>query len=290
MKILVTGSAGFIAGYVIQKLLDEGNFVVGIDNFSKYGKTVKSYDNHPNYKFIESDAKNTDVLKELLIDCDQMLCLAALVGGISYFHEFPYDIISENEKITAASFDSAIWAFKNYNLKKINIVSSSMVYENSIIFPSKEDDIYKIPPPLSSYGFQKLSCEYFARAAYEQYGLPYTIIRPFNCVGTGESKAIAEANIKSGNVLLTMSHVVPDIIKKILLGQNPLHIFGDGSQIRYFTYGEDIARGVLLCLQKKQALNQAFNLSSNKSMSILELSEIIWKKINNSPFKWISDT
>ena len=58
MKILVTGSAGFICGYVVEELLNHGHEVVGIDNFSKYGKIKKSYDNHPNYHFVEGDAKD----------------------------------------------------------------------------------------------------------------------------------------------------------------------------------------------------------------------------------------
>ena len=91
-----------------------------------------------------------------------------------------------------------------------------------------------IPPPFSSYGFQKLAVEYFARAAYEQYGLPFTIIRPFNCVGIGERRALGDVDILSGNVKLAMSHVVPDLVQKVVKGQDPLHILGDGS-LRYVT-------------------------------------------------------
>lgn len=88
MKILVTGSAGFIAGYVIEELLNHGHEVVGIDNFSKYGPVKKSYDNHPKYKFVKGDAKDVELLKELMADCDQVLAGAAMIGGISLFHEY----------------------------------------------------------------------------------------------------------------------------------------------------------------------------------------------------------
>jgi len=63
MKILVTGAAGFICGYLIQELLDNGHEVVGLDNFSKYGRSEKSYDKHPGYHFAEGDAKDVDLLK-----------------------------------------------------------------------------------------------------------------------------------------------------------------------------------------------------------------------------------
>ena len=100
-----------------------------------------------------------------------------------------------------------------------------------------------MPPPRSSYGFQKLAVEYFAHAAHDQYGLPYTLVRPFNCVGVGEARALGEVEVLSGNVKLAMSHVVPDLVQKVCKGQDPLHILGDGSQIRHYTYGGDLASG-----------------------------------------------
>ena len=68
-------------------------------------------------------------------------------------------------------------------------MSSSMVFESTDSWPSYEGQEREVPPPISSYGFQKLAVEYFARAAHQQYGLPYTIVRPFNCVGIGEMRA-----------------------------------------------------------------------------------------------------
>ena len=76
MKVLVTGAAGFICGYLIQELLDKGHDVIGLDNFSKYGRSQKSYDNHQRYKFAEGDAKDVELLKELLKDCDQFVAAA----------------------------------------------------------------------------------------------------------------------------------------------------------------------------------------------------------------------
>lgn len=290
MKILVTGSAGFISGYLIEDLLDHGYTVIGIDNYSKYGPVEKSYDSHPNYTFVEGDAKDVQLMKNLIEDCDQIVAIAAIIGGISLFHEFAYDLLAENERIIASTFDAAIWAFKNKKLKKINVLSSSMVFESTNIFPTPEGEQLKSPPPLSTYGFQKLACEYFAKGAWEQYKLPYTIIRPFNCIGIGEKRAKNDKEILSGNIKLAMSHVVPDLVQKILKGQDPLHILGNGNQIRHYTYGGDLAEGIRLCIESPNAINEDFNLSTPVSTTVLELANLIWSKINkDKPFRYVSD-
>lgn len=290
MKILVTGAAGFVAGYLIEDLLKRGHQIIGIDNYSKYGYIEKSYDKNPNYKIVEGDVKDINLMKELIEDCDQVVAIAAMIGGITYFHEYAYDLLAENERIIASTFDSAIWAHKQKHLKKINVLSSSMVFESTNVYPTPEREQLKCPPPLSTYGFQKLSCEYFAKGAWEQYKLPYTIIRPFNCVGIGEKRAKNEKEIYSGNVKLAMSHVVPDLVQKVLKGQDPLHILGSGNQVRHYTYGGDLAEGIRMCIENEKSINEDFNLSTDVSTNVIELSKLIWKKINGDrPFNIISD-
>ena len=282
MKICVTGSHGFIGGYLTEELLLQGHYVVGIDNFSKYDKTFKSFDQNKNFEFHNFDVKETDRMKEILQDCDHFIAGAAMIGGISYFHKFAYDLLAENERILASSFDAAINAFKNYKLKKITVISSSMVYENARIFPTPEGSELKSPPPFSTYGFQKLSSEYFCKGALQQYGLSFTIIRPFNCVGTGEYQAKKEHEVYSGNVKLALSHVVPDLIVKSILKQNPFHILGNGQQTRCFTYGGDIAKGIVTTLENDNAINNDFNISIASETKILDLAIMIWKRINPS--------
>ncbi|MDE7131971.1 MAG: NAD(P)-dependent oxidoreductase [Lachnospiraceae bacterium] len=290
MKILITGSAGFIAGYLVPELLERGHQIVGVDNYSKYGYVEKSYDRHPNYHIVKGDAKDLNLMKELIEDCDQVVAIAAMIGGITYFHEYAYDLLAENERIMASTFDAAIWAHQNKRLSKINVLSSSMVYESTNKYPTSEGEQLVCPPPLSTYGFQKLACEYYAKGAWEQYKLPYTVIRPFNCIGVGEQRAKNEKEIMSGNVKLAMSHVVPDIIQKVYKGQNPLHILGNGEQIRHYTYGGDLAKGIRLCIESDRVYNEDFNLSTGVSTTVIELSEMIWRKINGDiPFCTVSD-
>jgi UDP-glucose 4-epimerase len=291
MKILVTGAAGFIGGYLVPELLEQGHEITGLDNFSKYGRSEKSYDSSAGYKLVEGDAKDTGLLKELLSECDHFVAAAAMIGGISYFHEFAYDLLAENERITAASFDAAIWAHQKCKLQKITLVSSSMVFESTTEFPTPEGAERRSPPPRSTYGFQKLATEYFVQGAHEQYELPYTIARPFNCVGIGEKRALCDREIMSGNVRLAMAHVMPDLVQKVLKGQDPLHILGSGHQARHYTYGGDLARGIRLCIEHPAALNQDFNLSTPVRSTVIQLAELVWRKIHGSnlPFRYVND-
>jgi nucleoside-diphosphate-sugar epimerase len=281
-KVLVTGSAGFIGGYVVSELLDKGYQVVGLDNLSKYGEVTRSFDHDSNYKFIPGDARDFNTVYNALEGCEHLIAGAAMIGGISYFHTFSYDLLATNERIIATTCDAAVKSFQKGTLKKVTYLSSSMVFESTSSWPSKEGDELKFPPPISSYGFQKLAVEYFARSLWDQYQVPYTILRPFNCVGIGEQRALTDVEINSGNIKLAMSHVVPDLVQKILKGQKPLRILGDGSQVRCYTYGSDLAKGIVSSLENPNAINEDFNLSTTQSTTVLELANVIWKQIHGS--------
>ena len=291
MRVIVTGAAGFICGYLVAELLHAGHEVVGLDNFSKYGPIRRTFDGDPHYHLVEGDAKDARRLIELAADCDQIVAGAAMIGGISYFHEFAYDLLAENERICAATFDAALAAHQAGRLERITVLSSSMVFESAHEFPTPEGAQLTSPPPRSTYGFQKLATEYFARGAHEQYGLPYTILRPFNCVGIGERRALRDRDVMSGNVKLAMSHVVPDLVQKVLKDQDPLHILGDGTQVRHYTYGGDLARGIRLAMESERALNEDFNLSTEQSTTVRELAELIWRKVHgpDRPLHLVSD-
>jgi nucleoside-diphosphate-sugar epimerase len=291
MKIIITGSQGFIGSYLCNEFLNNGYEVYGIDNYSKYGMLKRGHDEHPNFRLHVGDICNQSWFESICEyrQPDYIIAGAAMIGGISYFHKYAYDLMATNERILASTFDAAINLHKEKSLKKIIVLSSSMVYENTDVYPTPEDEINKCPVPFSTYGFQKLASEYFALGAWEQYGLPYSIVRPFNCVGLGEEKALGSEDMNENNSTLMLSHVLPDIIKKIMMGQNPVEILGNGEQIRCYTHGKDIAKGVRMVVESGKALNEAFNISTSKGHSVLDLAKLVWDKLNPGiPFNFKS--
>lgn len=289
--VLLTGSEGFIGRYLVRELLSRDHSVIGVDNYSKYGEVRRDPQEGTGYRLVKGDARDTGLLADLLKECDYFVAAAAMIGGLSYLHSQPFDILRTNEQLTIAACEAALRVHGTGPLKRIVHLSSSLVYERADAWPSREGQQLEIPAPLLSYGFQKLAVEYYATSAWKQHGLPYTIIRPFNCVGAGEARALGEREVTSGNIELAMSHVVPDLVKKVLMDQDPLHILGDGSQLRPFTYAGDFARGLATAMEHPAAENEDFNISAPVATSILELAETIWQRIKGPevPFRFESD-
>jgi len=110
-------------------------------------------------------------------------------------------------------------------------------------------------------------------------------------VGIGEARALGDTKILSGNVRLATSHVVPDLVQKVVKGQNPLHILGSGEQVRHYTYGGDLAAGIVAAMEQPAAFNEDFNLSTSEGTTVRELAEIIWRKTKGAgvPIRVIQD-
>ena len=292
-KIFVTGSQGFIGSYLCQDLLDNGYEVVGFDNYSKYGRVDRPHDNHALFTFYNLDiVKDYDLFHSISVKEKPsiVIALAAMVGGISYFHKHAYDLLSHNERIMANTYDVSIDLFREGILEKVVVISSSMVYERVSTYPTKESDISDCFVPESTYGFQKLASEYFAKGAYEQFKLPYTIVRPFNCVGVGEQEALGSEKVSSGNMKLLMSHVLPDLVYKAmqLNRDDLLPILGDGNQVRHYTNGRDVARGIRLCMEDKSN-NEEYNISSPVATTVKELGNEVWKQIHGVDAKFVCE-
>lgn len=267
-KVLVTGGSGFIGGYVVSELLKRDYSVCVIDNLSKGSSLL----NNKNVTFVKLDLTEKEKARKYFKEYDSCVHLAAKIGGIGYFHKYPATILSENNKLYSTVFELAA----EFRYKRIVYVSSSMVFESALTFPSKENDLSATYPPLSAYGFSKLIGEYYCKAFWDEYRLPYTIIRPFNAYGVNELPTEE----------VGYSHVIPDLIRKILLKQYPVEILGDGKQLRCFTHAQDIAQGIVMALESKNAENEDFNIGTDRETNILDLAKQIYTLTGNSkPFK-----
>lgn len=256
-RVLVTGGAGFIGSEVVKQLLGRGYWVRVVDDLSKQEFKVPY-----GCSFMKLDLTDKASARRAMKGIDYCIHLAAKIGGIGYFHKYPATILSENNKLYSSVFEAAVKS----KIKRIIYVSSSMVFESTKLFPSKEKDIRLIPPPITSYGFSKLIGEQYCVAFKEEFNLDYTICRPFNAYGINEAPGDD----------VGYAHVIPDLIKKCLKGQYPLEILGDGKQTRCFTHVSDIARGIIMTMESSKAVNQDFNLGSNKEMKMTDLARTIF--------------
>lgn len=266
-KVLVTGGVGFIGSEVVKQLLERGYKVRVADDLSK--KEAKVPDS---CEFIKADLTDKNLALKVMEGVDFCIHLAAKIGGIGYFHKYPATILSENNKMLSAVFEAAA----TNKIKRIIYMSSSMVFESANNYPSKEEDIFKIPVPMSAYGFSKLVGEWYCYSFKDEYDLEFSIIRPFNAYGINEKpeKEVGYA------------HVIPDLIKKILSGQYPLELLGDGMQTRCFTHVSDIAKGIILAMESPKAANQDFNIGCEEEIRIIDLAKLLWKECNSKrPFK-----
>lgn len=266
-RILVTGGAGFIGSEVVRQLLEKGYRVKVADDLSKKEAKVPK-----NCEFLKIDLTDKKAALRAMERIDFCIHLAAKIGGIGYFHKYPATILSENNKMYSAIFEAAVAK----KIKRMIYLSSSMVFESTKYFPSKETDLITIPLPVSAYGFSKLVGEWYCKSFKDEFRLDYTIIRPFNAYGINEAPGEE----------VGYAHVIPDLIKKILAGQYPLELLGDGNQTRCFTHVSDIANGIILAMESDRAKNEDFNIGSEKEIRMIDLAKLLWKKCGIlKPFK-----
>jgi UDP-glucose 4-epimerase len=273
-RVLALGGAGFIGSYVIRELLAADFEVTCVDNFSKYGYLEHDFYRDPRFRLVNKDVRAMYPVE--FKGYDVVLCLAALIGGIKYFHKIPYRIARDNTEILSHAIDCSLAGSPDANFVYF---SSSMVYER-MQRPVTEADALLQPVPLTNYGMQKLFGEFVTRGAHEEMGLTYLIVRPFNAVGGGELPDVTS----EGEVDFGMAHVIPDFIYKAMLKQTPFEIFGDGEQVRTFTHAADIAEALRVLLVKG-VRNEDFNICGNNTLRMDELAMRVWNRVNPSlPF------
>ena len=261
MKILVTGSEGSLMQAAIPYLLKQGDEVVGADNFVRYGKIARKRD----YEFIEGDLADIQFVKKIMNGVDGVIQAAARIYGVGGFHKYSADILSHDLTL----HQNILWTAVNNKIKKVSYVSSSMVYERCENYPTKEEEAFEAPIPLTDYALSKIVGERLCRAFHKQYGLKHVTWRPFNII-TPFEKGEGEQGI---------SHVFADFIKMIVMDKlNPLPILGDGKQIRCFTWLEDVAKTIANYSFKEITDQKTYNLGNPEPMTMIELANLIYKE------------
>lgn len=263
-KILVTGGAGFIGSNLCEELVKRGHYVVCLDNFSTgHIENIHGLlaNNRDRFKLIEGDIRNLDT------------CLKATNGVDVVFHEAALGSIprSIDDPITTNSvniggFLNMLVAAKNANIDRFIFAASSSTYGDNETIPKVEDNIGK---PLSPYALTKYVDELYAHVFSITYGLKYIGIRYFNVFGRRQDPNSAYAA------------VIPLFIKKLLKHEQPI-INGDGSNSRDFTYIDNIIHINMLALEtlSPKAFNQIYNGAGGENTSVLELEQLITKKIS----------
>ncbi len=263
-RVLVTGGAGTIGSAVVRRLIADPQWQVRVSDQREAPQWMRE-----SCEVHMGDLRDVVEARQAVADCTHVIHLAAIVGGIGNFHKFPHTLLEMNTGLYNGVFRAALEA----RVERLTYVSSSMVFENAQEFPTTEEYIRDTPIPTSAYGFSKLAGEFYCRALHDEHGLPFTICRPFNAYGPGEFP-YAEPGI---------AHVVPDLINKVLSGQQPLEIFGSGEQTRTLTHVDDIAHGIVTALGHAEAENEDFNISASDERSIAEIARIIWEACGRDP-------
>ncbi len=260
----MTGGAGTIGAAVVRRLLSDPAYEVRVSDQRPAPQWMRE-----GAEVHTGDLRVPEQAREATRGCTHVIHLAAIVGGIANFHRLPHTLTEVNN----ALYNSVIRAALDLDIERFVYVSSSMVFERAELFPTPEDYLPNCPVPLSAYGFSKLTGEVYCRAAHEEHGLPFTICRPFNAYGPGEVPD-AEPGI---------AHAVPDLISKVLRGQRPLEIFGSGEQTRTLTHVDDIADGVVTAMDSPAGLNEDFNISASRELTIAEIARIVWEACGEDP-------
>jgi len=246
-RVLVTGGAGTIGAAVVRRLLADAGFEVRVYDQREAPQWMRE-----GCEVHTGDLRDLNETRSAMAGCSHVIHLAAIVGGIANFHKLPHTLTEVNN----ALYNSVVRAALDHQVERLVYVSSSMVFERAEVFPTPEDYLPDCPVPRSAYGFSKLTGEVYCRAAHDEHGLPYTI-----CI----------------------AHAVPDLIRKALTGRSPLEIFGSGEQTRTLTHVDDIAEGVVTAMASPAGLNEDFNISASRELTVAEIARIVWAACGNDP-------
>ena len=252
MNILVTGGLGYIGSYLCNKLSENNNNIIILDNFSNSLNTIKEKEK---IKIIEGDIRDKKIVDNMVDDIDTIIHTAAQISVLKSIEDPIYD--SDNNINGTLNI---LEAARESEIERFIYISSAAVYGVPTYLPIDEEHITN---PVSPYGLSKLTGERYSLLYHDLYGLPITCIRPFNIFGPGQMK-----NSYSG--------VITKFMENIKNGDSPI-IFGDGNQTRDFVYINDVVDAILLIMKNNNTIGQVFNIGSGSPINIKDLAETIIK-------------
>lgn len=265
MRILLTGGAGFIGSYLSESLLNDGHIVTVIDNLSTGSvHNIEHLNDSADFKFVQGDILDYKLMLKHISECDCIYHLAAAVG-VKYVLDNQLDSLITNVRGTEIVLDLA-----HVFQKKVFFSSSSEVYgKNGGSRSFKETDDRKLGAVNISrwgYAFSKGFDEFLAVAYHRSKGLPVVVGRLFNICGPRQSASYGM--------------VIPRFINQALKNE-PITVFGDGKQVRSFTYITDAVVAIKEIMDKEEAQGEVFNIGSCESISIADLALKV-KTLTNS--------
>lgn len=262
MRALVTGVAGFIGSTLAQRLLRDGHTVVGIDSFTDYyDVSIKNSNvarvDHPNFKLLTRDINSMDLTNEVG-DVDWIFHQAGQPGvRKSWGHDFQ-DYVQSNVQATQKLLE---WAKAGTRLQKFVYASSSSVYGNAETYPTTE---VLRPQPLSPYGVTKLAAEHLCTLYAANFGVPTVSLRYFTVYGPGQRPDMAFTRF----------------VKAAITG-GAIEIYGDGEQVRDFTFVEDVVDANVRAASQGTPLGSVYNVAGGSNVSMNEVLDII-RRISGS--------
>ncbi|MBI2079131.1 SDR family oxidoreductase [Candidatus Micrarchaeota archaeon] len=256
-SVLVTGGAGFIGSNLIETLLVKKYFVICLDNFSSgYEKNIKEFLSHENFVLEKGDVRDGSLVERVIKEHKiEFISHQAARGSVPKSIEEP--LVSNEVNVNGTL--NVLWAAHKNGVKRVVTAISSSIYGDSLTLPKKEEMPYN---PKSPYAITKVTKDMYSKLFHDLYGLETVGLRYFNVYGPKQDPKGAYAA------------VIPRFVNNALKNE-PLMIFGDGTQTRDFTYISDVVAANVLALEQNGAVGKSVNIADGKSTSIKELAEMV---------------